>query len=244
MKKDNIDLSIVIPCYNEKDNIPLIVKRFNEIKPENINVELILVDNGSVDSSGAIIDNFVKKYDYIKKAKVEKNVGYGFGILTGLRAAKGQFLCWTHADMQTDLGDTIKAYQIAINQKSPYAVFVKGRRGERSLFDAFFTSCMSLFETIYLETMLYDINAQPNLFHRSLIDIAKDPPNDFSFDLYFYYISKKKKYKIIRFPVIFSRRIHGKSSWNTGIISKWKFIKRTIKFSFGLKKRLRKEKLA
>jgi hypothetical protein len=66
----------------------------------------------------------------------------------------------------------------------------------------------------------------------------ENPPNDFSFDLYAYYLAKSNNYKIIRFPVLFPERIHGKSTWNTSLQSKIKFIKRTLDYSFKLKEDL------
>jgi hypothetical protein len=51
-------------------------------------------------------------------------------------------------------------------------------------------------------------------------------------------MAKKKGLNVIRFDVIFPERLHGESSWNTGLASKWKFIKRTLDFSVKLKKEL------
>ena len=238
MTAKKIDLSIVVPCYNEKNNIPLVVRRFVNIKPKNLNAELVLVDNGSTDGSKKIMEKFSSKHQFIKIVDVKKNIGYGFGVWSGLQKAKGEYLCWTHADMQTDLSDAIKAYDTVMQQKNPKKCFVKGNRKKRDLFDSLFTFGMSLFETAMLRKYLYDINAQPNLFHREFLKCIKNAPNDFSFDLYFYYMAKKMNYNVIRFPVIFRKRVHGQSSWNTGLMSKWKFIKRTIGFTFNMKKSL------
>ena len=236
---NEIKLSVVIPCYNEGKNIDLVVNRFLMVNPNNTNVELILIDNGSTDNSHKIISNYAKKYSFIKLVHVDKNIGYGNGVWQGLKNSKGEYLCWTHADMQTDLADTIKAYDIAIEQKNSKKCFVKGNRKKRPLFDNFFALGMSIFETIMLGKILYDINAQPNLFHRSFLNNIKNPPMDFSFDLYLYYLAKKFNYKIIRFPVLFQKRIHGESHWSATINGKWKFIKRTMNFTFKLKRKLK-----
>lgn len=232
-------LSIIVPCYNEEKNIPLIVESFRKAIPKNAPVELILVDNGSSDSTNNVIMKLAKRHSFIRLAIVKKNIGYGFGIWTGINSANGEYLCWTHADMQTDPRDTIKAYQIITKQKNPVRCFVKGNRKRRPLVDRVFTFGMSVFDTIILKTRLYDINAQPNVFHRSFLKQIGEPPKDFSFDLYFYYVAKKKHYEIIRFPVLFKPRIHGESHWNTSLKSKWKFIKRTIDFTIKLRKQLK-----
>jgi len=240
MESQDVLLSIIVPCYNEEKNIPLIVKKFKKIISSNLAIELILVDNGSTDSSNKLIKNIVKKNKNIKIAEVKENIGYGFGIWTGIQKASGEYICWTHADLQTDIADTIKAYKLIIRQINPIRCLVKGNRKSRPLIDTFFTFGMSLFETIILKTWIYDINAQPNLFHRSFLKNVGKPPIDFSFDLYFYYIAKRKGYEIIRFPVLFKPRVHGESHWNTSLKSKWKFIKRTLKFTLKMQKQLKR----
>ena len=206
----------------------LILEKFASVikRPD---IEILLVNNGSKDTSQEVFDQLIPKYSFAKVLKIEVNQGYGFGITSGLGEAKGEYIGYMHADMQTDPADTIKALEIIERQTNPEDCFVKGYRKGRSLLDQFFTIGMSLFETIYLSTKLWDINAQPNIFHRSFFENIRDNcPKDFSLDLYFLYMAKKKKLKIIRFDVMFPDRIYGSSNWNTGIASKYKFIKRTI----------------
>ena len=161
-------LSIIVPCYNEADNIPLILKRFKEIIKRK-DIELILVDNGSTDNSQKVMKKLLPEYKFTRIVKVIKNQGYGFGILSGLKAGKGDFLAWTHADMQTDPKDVIKALDIIESSQDPVNTFVKGNRKKRSLFDSFFTWGMGIFETVYMGAKLKDINAQPNLFHKNFL---------------------------------------------------------------------------
>ena len=234
--KKQIKLSIIIPVFNEAENIPLVAEKFAGLV-KNKDIEILLVeDSGSTDNTREEIRKAMKKYSFVKGVFINER-GYGKSIYEGLNSAKGEFLCWTHADLQTDLSDCIKALEIIQKQSTPEKVYVKGNRHNRQFFDKFFEFGMSVFESIILRTYLYDINAQPNLFHKSFIKLMKNPPNDFSFDLYVYYLAKTSKYKIIKFPVLFPKRIHGESKWNTGDFkSKYKFIKRTINFSFKLKK--------
>jgi glycosyltransferase involved in cell wall biosynthesis len=231
-------LSIIVPCYNESKNIPLILEKFNSVIKRD-DIEVLLVNNGSTDNSEQILNELVPNYKFARIVKVEINQGYGFGIASGLTAAKGEFIGYTHADMQTDPVDPIKALGIIEKEENPRNCFIKGDRKGRPLFDQFFTIGMSFFETVYLGKKLWDINAQPNIFHKSFFESIKDScPKDFSLDLYLLYMAQKKNLKIVRFDVIFPERIHGESSWNTGFSSKWKFIKRTIDFSVRLKKEL------
>jgi len=140
--------------------------------------------------------------------------------------------------MQTDPGDVIKAVDI-IEKSADKDIYVKGNRKGRPIFDMIFTWGMSIFETIYFKTSMFDINAQPNLFPKRFFSEWNNPPYDFSLDLYAVYMAKRKGIKVIRFPVLFPDRLNGESKWNTdGMRSKIKFINRTLSFSFELKKRM------
>lgn len=229
-------LSVIVPCYNEEKNIPLILGKFDKII-KRTDIEVILVNNGSTDNSKDIFSKLVPNYSFARVVNVDTNQGYGFGISTGLKEAKGEFIGYTHADMQTDPNDVVKALEI-IEQGVPQNCYIKGNRKNRPIFDQIFTIGMSFFETIYLRKNLWDINAQPNIFHRSFFEGLTNIPKDFSLDLFMLYMAQKRGYKIIRFDVIFPPRMHGESKWNTGILSKIKFIKRTFNFSLKLKKEL------
>ena len=228
-------LSIIVPCYNEEKNIPLILEKFHKVIDRD-DIEVLLVNNGSTDNSKDIINQLLPSLPFVRVVTVENNQGYGYGITSGLKAAHGEFIGYTHADMQTDPADVLKALEIIEKQDNPENCYVKGDRKGRAIFDQFFTMGMSAFETIYLGKKLWDINAQPNIFHKSFFESLINIPKDFSLDLYFLYTAQKQGLKVIRFDVIFPERLHGESSWNTGLSSKWKFIKRTFDFSFKLKR--------
>lgn len=228
-------LSIVVPCYNEEENIPLILQRFSEII-EDRDIEVVLVNNGSTDGSAQVIAELLPKYSFARTTLVEVNQGYGFGIISGLKTCDGDYIGWTHADMQTDPRDVARAYDTIkrLCNDDPY-LYLKGNRKGRSIFDTFFTFGMSCYESILLGTRMYDINAQPNIFPKTFFDEWENPPYDFSLDLYAYYMAIKKGLKVIRFEVKFPERIHGESKWNTGLVAKKKFIDRTVEFSKKLK---------
>ncbi len=229
-------LSIVVPCYDEEKNIPLILEKFDSVIKRD-DVEVILVDNGSTDNSPEILQEILPKFDFARSIRIELNQGYGFGILQGLKVCKGDFIGWTHADMQTDPADLIKALDIIEANGNDKNLYVKGNRKGRPLFDQFFTTGMSLFESIYMREKLYDVNAQPNVFSKEFFETWKNPPKDFALDLYVLYMARKAHLNIKRFDVLFPERKHGQSHWNNGSLkAKWKFIKRTLEFSVKLKK--------
>ena len=227
--------SLVIPCYNEAANLPLLLERCKElvVRPD---VEVVLVDNGSSDSTAEVLQHLLPKYPGCRSIRIEKNQGYGFGIVSGLRSAEGQILGWTHADMQTDPQDALRGLDLF--EKHGENIFVKGRRYGRPFLDVVFSVGMSMFETLLLAKPMWDINAQPTMFPREFVDSWSSPPDDFSLDLYAYYQAQTQGLKVCRFPVKFGERAHGVSHWNVNWAAKWKFIRRTIDFSMQLKKKI------
>ncbi|WP_153098977.1 glycosyltransferase family 2 protein [Paraburkholderia hayleyella] len=228
--------SLVIPCYNEAANLPLLLERCKDL-PRCSGGEVVLVDNGSTDDTPRVLQALLPGYPGCRSVRVENNQGYGFGILAGLRAAQGELLGWTHADMQTDPLDVLRG--LALFEQHGPDVFVKGRRYGRPLGDVAFTVGMSVFETVLLGQPLWDINAQPTMFSRTFFLTWQDPPHDFSLDLYAYYQARRQKLEVHRFPVNFGERAHGTSHWNVNWAAKRKFIRRTIDFSLQLKKALK-----
>lgn len=234
-------LAVVIPCYNEEENIPLVLKRFHEVIGGR-KIEVLFVNNGSTDHSARVMDELVPQYPFARSIAVPVNQGYGYGILQGLKSADADYIGWTHADLQTDPADIVKAYAL-LQKRKQEKIFVKGFRRGRPAFDELFTKGMGLFESIYFGTPLWDINAQPNIFPVDFFNSWINPPYDFALDLYALYMAKRQGVKVVRFAVDFPKRIHGESKWNTdGLKSRWKFIKRTLKFSRELKHSFKEDK--
>jgi polyisoprenyl-phosphate glycosyltransferase len=231
--------SLIIPCYNESRNLPALVKKCKEVFSLEKNIEFILVDNGSTDETSKILDAIVADFLFITIVSVKINNGYGHGILAGLAVAKGEFIGWTHADLQTDPIDVLKGLDLFHKSSNPEILFIKGSRHGRPFLDTIFTFGMSIFETILLKRKMWDINAQPTMFHKSFFSSWKSPPNDFSLDLYAYYLAINSGLLVTRFPVNFGKRVHGVSNWNFSLSSKYRFIRRTLLYSFDLHKRMK-----
>lgn len=225
--------SLIIPCYNEAKNLPLLLEKCRPLTHEP-EIEVVLVDNGSTDESAIVLDELLLDYPNCRSVRVEVNQGYGFGILTGLKAAKGEILGWTHADLQTDPRDALQGLKLF--EEKGDRIFVKGKRFGRPLSDQLFTIGMSVFETLLLKCSLWDINAQPTMFTRHFFATWEAAPSDFSLDLYAYYTAKQAGLAVHRFPVKFGERAHGSSHWNVDWAAKQKFIKRTVDYSLELRK--------
>lgn len=229
-------LSIVVPCYNEAETIPHLLSRYAQVIGERDDIEVILVNDGSKDTTQEVLELQKELHPFFTAIHITPNAGYGNAVTVGLREAKGEIIGWTHGDLQTPPEDMLRALTLFENYKGVRPLYVKGKRYGRPLFDVFFTGGMSLFESILFGTSLTDINAQPNIFKKEFLDLWINPPKDFSLDLYAFLLARKNNYHVLRFPVHFGKRFAGVSSWNTSWKNKYKFIKRTIDFSLKLKK--------
>ena len=228
-------LSLVIPCYNEAANLPLLVERCSKLVAPG-DVEVVLVDNGSSDESPAVLADVLSSRTGCRSIRVPVNRGYGHGIVEGLKASRGSIVGWTHADLQTDPMDVRAGLELF--DRFGADCFVKGRRYGRPFGDRAFTIGMSAFETVLLGKPLYDINAQPTLFPHRFFATWAEPPLDFSLDLYAYYMARRAGLNVHRFPVRFGDRAHGISHWNVNWSAKRKFIRRTVDYSLKLKRDL------
>lgn len=230
--------SIIVPCYNEAANLPALISRFEVLRTQDSDWELVLVNNGSTDDTAAVLVQEVASpsRSFIRVVTVPApNVGYGHGIVTGLRAAKGQWLAWTHADGQTRPGDVLAAFELLTTSQDPQRTLVKGRRVNRPVKDELFTRGMQTVAHVVLGENLVDINGQPKAFPRALLDLATAPPIDLSLDLYFLWLTRVHKFEVRCFDVSFGAREHGESKWAASWKSKARNIARTVKFMAALR---------
>lgn len=223
--------SIVIPCYNEEDNVEKLINLLSS-KSDLYDIEWIIVENGSKDNTRNLLNKICKDKKNFKLVYIDENQGYGYGITKGLENSNGDYVGWLHADMQVSpdsMIEVIKLNEISKNKK----VFYKGSRKNRKFIEHFFTFFMGVYATLVFQKRLYDIGAIPVLFDRELIKKLGKIPYDFTIETYVYYIAKKEDYEIVRFPVYMNERESGLSSWNRGFISRiklsWQLMKGLLK---------------
>ena len=232
-----INYSLIIPAYNEIGNLPSLIAKCKSVIKQMPDLEVIIVNNGSTDNSLSYLSKVIPDNKRLRLVNIKKNFGYGWGVLSGLKQAKGGVLGWSHADLQTDLVDFIKAINIYEQLSEKDNTYIKGKRINRPIVDKLFTLGMTLFEYVLLGLWMEEINAQPNLFNRNFFLQWEKPPKDFSFDLYVYCMAERLKMNIVKFEVNFDKRESGLGS-NETLIQKFKYSLATIKFSFKLKRDL------
>jgi dolichol-phosphate mannosyltransferase len=100
-------ISIVLPAYNERQNLAPMVERAYEVLPQLVeSFEVILVDDGSTDGTREVaLDLLEAHYPEVRLAVHEQNRGYGAAIRTGFAHASAPLVFYTDADQQFDLGD-------------------------------------------------------------------------------------------------------------------------------------------
>jgi len=202
--------SLIIPCFNEEKNIPLLINKYRNFLKKKQN-ELILVDNGSIDQTGKVLKKL--KRINIKTCTVKKNKGYGNGLKKGIKFARGEVIIFSHADLEVDPKDIAKAIKIYQMQKPEIKkkIFIKANRVNKlknswTLSDIFFSYGLTFFTTLLFRRFLKDIHGQPVLFNKKILKNLSYFPDDFSVDLAFFLEAKKKNYNIIRFPVNFNKK--------------------------------------
>jgi len=221
-------MSVIIPCYNELESIEVLYKK-SQFITENYDIQIIFLDNGSEDGTLQKFNSLTSS-NKIKFFRINTNKGYGYGIKKSIKLCDGEYIGWTHADLQTDLFDLIKVFNIIETKKindHDKKIIIKGIRFARPLKDRFFSFSMSFISSIlFFPLSTYEICAQPSIFHKSIEDEIQKAPNGYDFDLYVFITALINGFVPLRFPVLFPRRTHGSSHWNINIISKLIFIRK------------------
>lgn len=99
-------ISLCMPCYNESHVLDEVLTGALAVLPEFASeFELIVVDDGSTDDTAAIVERHAAKNDSIRLVRHPVNRGYGAAVTSGLRAAHGDWICFTDGDGQFNLLD-------------------------------------------------------------------------------------------------------------------------------------------
>ena len=110
------DLSLVVPCYNEVDNIPLFLNTATEcFESAGVSLEIVFVNDGSQDGTAALLRQVVAKArgtQAVQAINFSRNFGKESALYAGMEAARGNVICLIDADMQQTPADALKMYRI------------------------------------------------------------------------------------------------------------------------------------
>ncbi len=94
-------LSIIVPCYNEREVLPLFYRKTGEVLEKmGCEYELILVDDGSRDGTLAVMKDLAQKDQHVKYLSFSRNFGKESAMYAGLVSARGDYVAVMDADMQ------------------------------------------------------------------------------------------------------------------------------------------------
>lgn len=209
----DIELSIVIPCYNEEEampvSIPPLLHRCQEL---NLRHEVILVNNGSWDSTPEIIDSFISQGYPVQRVDVAVNHGPGWGVICGLGKAKGKYVAYMCADGQIKPEDVVRIFRAI--QGTERGVMAKARRVYRldGWRRRFLSWVFNLFFLIIFGGITPDVNGMPKIFHREDLQRLKPTEKWVFQDAEFMIKAKALGFKIIEVPVTSYQRQGGKSA--------------------------------
>jgi len=105
--KNSVDISIIVPLYNEEENVTLLYEAIaNVLVPLNkFRFEMIFIDDGSTDHTFQKLEKLHEKDDRIKIIKFRKNYGQSPAMAAGFDAAKGKMIVTMDGDLQNDPRD-------------------------------------------------------------------------------------------------------------------------------------------
>jgi glycosyltransferase involved in cell wall biosynthesis len=96
-----MDISIIVPLYNEDESIPELFSWIKRVMTENgFTYEVIFVDDGSTDNSWAIIENLQNENSNVKGIKFRRNYGKSPALFCGFKMAQGDYVVTMDADLQ------------------------------------------------------------------------------------------------------------------------------------------------
>ena len=200
-----MNLSVVIPVYNEVENIGEILKRVQSTK---LAKEIIVVDDGSKDGTR----DRLQALDGKKKVRVilhERNKGKGAAVVTGLKAAQGDVLLIQDADLEYDPRD----YSVLLQPiEEGVADVVYGSRflGAPHRVTMFWhlmaNRLLTLMTNILYNTILTDMETGYKVFRREVIEGMTIRAKRFDFEPEFTAKVLKRNYRIFEVPISFNPR--------------------------------------
>ncbi len=226
------DLSLVMPCYNEEAIVEYTARRlWRAFERAGYRLEIVAVDNGSRDRTGAVLQKLADAGELITQHRVEINEGYGHGVLCGLPLASGNLLGIIPADGQVDAEDVVSLYEAAAAADGQ--VIAKVRR--RFRMDGLFRKVVSVFYNAFVRLLWpslnsIDINGSPKLFPRSVLPLLQLTSKGWLLDPEIMVKCHHLGLRVLEFNVFARMRGNGVSHVRVGTC--WEFFKYLLRFRF------------
>lgn len=228
-RRENVEISVVVPTYNEKENIAILINEVERIlKKENKRFEIVIVDDNSPDGTPQIVKTLNKKYKNIRVFVRKKKEGVGSAYYFGYKKSKGKIIIGMDADLSHDPNEIKKlvdkleeGYDMVLGSRHIHGSYYEHKR-----FNTFRKYITSKYGNI-LTSFILGINIRD--FTNGFRCFKKDILNNMQLinkgnSLLMEIIAKAywKGYKIIEVPTKFRDRKRG--------ISKLQLIKEPLQF--------------
>ena len=203
-------LSIIIPAYNEEENIENTAKVISDLMNENgIDCEIIFVDDGSKDRTWQLIDNLTKTNPAVRGLKFSRNFGKEGAIFAGLKACLGDCAAVIDCDLQHPPEVMIEMYNL---WKQGYEVVeaVKADRGKESLLYKMFAK--SFYRMMKNSANInLDRASDYKLMDRKVVDALNEMPERLTF---FRALSSWVGFKTTQVEFVVAPRNAGTTKWS------------------------------
>jgi glycosyltransferase involved in cell wall biosynthesis len=202
-------LSIIIPVFNEEKTVAKVIDKIIDLKISGVSKEIIIVDDGSTDSSGEIIKKKTKLTG-IKFIKHEKNQGKGKAVRTGIKASTGDYIVIQDADLEYDpkqiktLIDKVKKNEAEVVYGSRLQRFpniLKEEKTARFFLHYLGNRFLSLFTSVIYFQWITDMETCYKLFPRKAVLEINLKAKGFELEPEITSKLLKKGYKIVEIPI-------------------------------------------
>jgi len=181
-----VTLSVIVPCFNEERTIEDCLKNILNIADDNLILDIIVVDDRSVDESYKIALDLSTRHNEISVYRHDKNLGKGAALRTGFKKAKGDFVAVQDADLEYDPND-LKRLLTPLTEN--YADVVLGSRFlspgvHRVLYFWHYLGnrFLTLISNMFTDLNLTDMETCYKVFRREIIQSVEIKENRFGFE--------------------------------------------------------------
>ena len=202
-------ISIVIPAYNEASRITVTLDVLRQYLGENDQcAEVIVVDDGSLDATAAIVERFSTKWNRVRLIQNPGNCGKGFSVRNGALQATGDIVLFTDADLSAPISEMPKLVDPIL--KGECDVSFGSRALNRSLIGVhqsklreFSGRIFNIFVQVLTGLNFKDTQCGFKAFRReAMIPVFQQQRiTDFGFDPEVLYIAKKRGLRLKEIPV-------------------------------------------
>lgn len=202
-------ISLVLPAYNEAENIePLVAEAVPALEASAGDYEIIVVDDGSADGTAEVTRRVMESYPAVRLVQHEVNKGFGAAVFTGFTSAVKDWIFYTDADRQFVLSE--------LQQFVPYmdqADLIAGYRAPRRdpFLRVLYGKGWSALCTLMFGYTVRDVDCGFKLFRREIIEelASQIESRGATFSIEWLVRAKRAGYRFVELPVSHRPRVAG-----------------------------------